>query len=79
MCVPHRNNAPRAITRRPHHHDQPPGNLRRRKKPLLTVILPVIPQGGVFALKKPPRFGKIQPAMRKSRSPFSRIVGDIHD
>jgi len=64
MGIPHRNYAPRVITRRPHHDNQPFAHIPRRDEPGFSIILPVIPQRGVLPREHVNRIGKIQPAMR---------------
>jgi len=78
MRVPHRNNPPCAIARRPNHHHQPAGEKSGCDIPHLAIILPVIRRGGMGAVKHRSRICEIQPSIGQSGGALRGIVGHLH-
>jgi hypothetical protein len=78
MGMPHRNNAPCVLTRRPHNHNQPTRQHPRCDEPQLTIIPPAIGQAGVQAREYFARLRKIQPAMKQGRIPLGRIKANLY-
>jgi hypothetical protein len=74
MCVPHRDDAPRASAQRPNHNDQPAAKIADGDAADFAVVLAVIGQRGVKPREYRGRVGEIQPSLRERRGALGCII-----